>query len=153
MNIAERRFTLSLSKSVIILVLSHCVIDDFYFYVIESVVLHRSLLAVPNTFMSFSPSLAEETSGRHQAIPLPIPVPRFRSPHMIVITIPFKVRRGGERRSRRRAEVARAGGRTSPDPLFPRWQPPQEIDAADEKKRRNLISYLLSKTTSAAKRI
>ena len=60
MNIAERRFTTSLSKSVIILVLSHCVIDDFYFYVIESVVLHRSLLAVPNTFMSFSPSLAEK---------------------------------------------------------------------------------------------
>ena len=58
MNIAERRFTTSLSKSVIILVLSHCVIDDFYFYVIESVVLHRSLLAVPNTFISFSPSLA-----------------------------------------------------------------------------------------------
>ena len=38
----------------------HCIIDDFYFYVIESVVLHRSLLAVPNTFMSFSPSLAEK---------------------------------------------------------------------------------------------
>ena len=37
--------------------LSHCVIDDFYFYVIESVVLHRSLLAVPNTFMSFLPLL------------------------------------------------------------------------------------------------
>ena len=58
MNIVERRLTTSLSKTVNILVFWHCIIDDFYFYVIESVVLHRSLLAVPNTFMSFSPSLA-----------------------------------------------------------------------------------------------
>ena len=90
MNIAERRFTTSLSKSVIILVLSHCFIDDFYFYVIESVVLHGSLLAVPNTFMSFSPSLAEPQAAMlHSLRSVREPIEGSRSCQPFTVTLEF----------------------------------------------------------------
>ena len=38
----------------------HCDIRFIDIRVIESIVLLRSILAVPNTYMSFSPSLAEK---------------------------------------------------------------------------------------------
>ena len=48
----ERRLITSLSKDVYVLIFLHCVLF-MIFFANESTVLLRSLLAVPNTFLSF----------------------------------------------------------------------------------------------------
>ena len=45
------------------IVLIFCIVLFVIYYVIESIVLRRSLLVVPNTFMSFSPSLADSVKS------------------------------------------------------------------------------------------